>query len=278
MVLIAAKACKACQMVKALEDFAPDKRPADGRKGVCRACVKAGNRVPQARLMECTSEGCTEKQVAKGLCAGHWQQARAGIPLRPLRLRNSSLGYLDKKFCTKCERYKGKPQFSPRYGNSLNSWCRDCERAKNRQWHVENEEKSRAQASAWQRANPERARGITELYRIRNRDRYLALARKNTRLRRARLLDVGGRGVSLEVEDRVLSLTGGLCNYCHDEATALDHFYPISKGGPDDEDNLVPACKSCNSSKRDRDPVTWITRFNKLCKVIPKQFDKELSQ
>jgi 5-methylcytosine-specific restriction endonuclease McrA len=277
--LVQAKACKACRTVKALAEFYTDKRIADGRKNVCKACTRSGNRAPQAKDQDCSFEGCRVKQIAKGYCAGHYQQVKYGIPLRPLRFRNDLLSFLDKRLCTKCGTYKGQPQFRLRTRDgALNSWCTGCENAKNRRWHVDNEEKSRAQSAAWRIANPERTREIVEAYRLRDRDRYLALARKNARIRRARLLKAEGRGITLEVEQRIFDSTSGLCNYCDDEATAIDHFFPISKGGPDDEDNLVPACKTCNSSKHDSHPVAWLTKYDKFCRVIPKQFYKETSQ
>lgn len=42
------------------------------------------------------------------------------------------------------------------------------------------------------------------------------------------------------------------CYYCKREATTVDHVIPISKGGTNEESNLVAACKTCNSAKRDR--------------------------
>ncbi|WP_414056540.1 HNH endonuclease [Prescottella equi] len=41
----------------------------------------------------------------------------------------------------------------------------------------------------------------------------------------------------------------GPCVYCGDQSTAVDHVRPLTKGGLEHEDNLVPVCKPCNSSK-----------------------------
>lgn len=43
------------------------------------------------------------------------------------------------------------------------------------------------------------------------------------------------------------------CAYCGRSANTVDHIKPISKGGPDVPENVVSCCKSCNSSKKDKD-------------------------
>ncbi len=49
------------------------------------------------------------------------------------------------------------------------------------------------------------------------------------------------------------------CCYCGSvEKIHLDHLIPQIKGGQDSADNLVWACRSCNSSKRDRDVLVWL--------------------
>lgn len=49
-----------------------------------------------------------------------------------------------------------------------------------------------------------------------------------------------------------ISCTGETCAYCGGKATTIDHLIPKSSGGLDTEDNMVPCCKSCNSSKKDK--------------------------
>lgn len=61
--------------------------------------------------------------------------------------------------------------------------------------------------------------------------------------------------------------TGGVCHYCKVHLNPferharngfqIDHVHPQAKGGGHELSNLVPACKICNSSKRDRAQDEW---------------------
>jgi hypothetical protein len=50
------------------------------------------------------------------------------------------------------------------------------------------------------------------------------------------------------------------CRYCGERGGRLecDHVVPHSKGGRDDDDNLVTACFPCNRSKRDKTVEEWL--------------------
>ena len=50
---------------------------------------------------------------------------------------------------------------------------------------------------------------------------------------------------------------GVRCVYCGGPAQHLDHVIPRSRGGSDDDDNLVLSCAGCNHSKRDKTPGEW---------------------
>ena len=55
------------------------------------------------------------------------------------------------------------------------------------------------------------------------------------------------------------------CGYCKrafsdGEKPTVDHLIPLNGGGGHDPWNLVPACQSCNSSKRDTPVYEWINR------------------
>ena len=50
------------------------------------------------------------------------------------------------------------------------------------------------------------------------------------------------------------------CSYCgRTTRLDLDHLIPRLKGGTDTADNLIYACRSCNSSKGPKDMVLWLT-------------------
>ncbi len=51
--------------------------------------------------------------------------------------------------------------------------------------------------------------------------------------------------------DAKFQAMGGACFYCGraDAPLTEDHAVPLSRGGSDDIDNILPACKPCNSAK-----------------------------
>lgn len=52
----------------------------------------------------------------------------------------------------------------------------------------------------------------------------------------------------------VFARDGGRCQYCGAAAENLDHIMPRSKGGPHTWENVVAACRRCNTRKEDRLP------------------------
>ncbi len=54
----------------------------------------------------------------------------------------------------------------------------------------------------------------------------------------------------------------GICHYCGDkfdaELLTMDHVVPLSRGGKSSKGNIVPSCKTCNSTKKHATPVDMI--------------------
>ena len=60
-------------------------------------------------------------------------------------------------------------------------------------------------------------------------------------------------------DEKIKLQTGQICNYCGEsEKLALDHIFPQKYGGKDDAENLIFACKTCNSSKGKKDLIEWM--------------------
>lgn len=60
----------------------------------------------------------------------------------------------------------------------------------------------------------------------------------------------------------------GKCYYCADSFApkdlTLDHVVPLVRGGRTAKGNCVPACKGCNSKKKDLLPSEWDEYLIKL--------------
>jgi hypothetical protein len=60
-------------------------------------------------------------------------------------------------------------------------------------------------------------------------------------------------------DEKIKLQTGQICNYCGSpDKLALDHIFPQKFGGQDDAENLIFACRSCNSSKGKKDLMEWM--------------------
>ncbi len=64
---------------------------------------------------------------------------------------------------------------------------------------------------------------------------------------------------SLFDDEKIKLLSGKKCSYCGSaKDLALDHIFPQKFGGKDVGDNLIYACRSCNSSKGKKDLMEWM--------------------
>lgn len=124
-------------------------------------------------------------------------------------------------------------------------------RRKSKAWRLANPERHRANMFAWLAKNAERRRAQTLAWQAANPQRAEEIRRGAERRRRARKL--GAEGSHTEAEWlAVVELYGGRCAYCAKKPKRLtrDHVIPLSRGGTDHIDNVVPACSKCNIRKR----------------------------
>lgn len=66
-------------------------------------------------------------------------------------------------------------------------------------------------------------------------------------------------------DEKIKLLSGQKCSYCgSSDNLALDHIFPQKFGGKDAGDNLIYACKTCNSSKGKKDLMEWMNSKNQF--------------
>lgn len=104
---------------------------------------------------------------------------------------------------------------------------------------------------------PEEMKAYRARYRAENPEAVKAAA-NNARCARAAAEGRTTRAEWLEITDYF----DGFCAYClgHESRVGRltkDHMQPITRGGSNWPDNLVPACKSCNSAKNAKTPLEF---------------------
>jgi 5-methylcytosine-specific restriction endonuclease McrA len=105
--------------------------------------------------------------------------------------------------------------------------------------YVKKAEKIKAAVSAYRKANP---------------DKKMHLENK----RRARKFNNGGSHTLDQLIEKFARL-GNVCFYCGNSGKlTIDHDVPLSRGGTDDIDNILPACKRCNCRKHDKTSSEFI--------------------
>jgi len=134
------------------------------------------------------------------------------------------------------------------------------QRAYAREWLKRNPEKAREAVRRWSKAHPEQRRSAKRLYYARHRERHKAVMaayhrahpevlRAKSNAYRARARAAEGRFTSEEwlavVKDH-----GGRSAYCGGAGPLqVDHRTPLSRGGTNSIDNVLPACGGCNAKK-----------------------------
>jgi len=134
-------------------------------------------------------------------------------------------------------------------------------RAYGRAWIKRNAARARVAMSRWRAAHRDQDRANKRDYYARNRERAKAavvayrlanpeVVRVVRRLRRAREVAALGAYTTAQWLDLV-RLYGGCCGYCGIAATLEpDHRVPLSRGGSNWIETIIPCCRSCNTRKR----------------------------
>ena len=134
------------------------------------------------------------------------------------------------------------------------------QRAYAREWLKRNPQKARDAARRWNKAHPEQRRAAKRLYYARHREQHKAVMaayhkahpevlRAKSNAYRARARAAEGQFTSAKWRALVESY-GGSCAYRGEAGPVqVDHRTPLTRGGRNSIDNILPACRKCNTEK-----------------------------
>ena len=130
---------------------------------------------------------------------------------------------------------------------------REQERERFRAYDAAHREERRLAIAKSRAENPEHHRELRRAWREANIEVCRARCRAYWHRRRA------GADPSEEVDAYAELLLLQACAYCGATGDmSLDHVVPLSRGGTHEIDNLLPACRSCNSSKGAKLLEEWL--------------------
>lgn len=195
------------------------------------------------------------------------------------------------KACTKCGVVKAFTDFYRKKSGSVDgrmSSCKSCKTAALYAWRAKNGDKWReyvreeikrphraSKRAAYLQSDQARqlrlkhernpkTKAKRKAYLIANPDRASVYNAKRGARRRA----ITKVGTVLPADWLAIKTRhGGRCIYCgkKPDRLTMDHFVPLAKGGAHDPSNIVPACRSCNSRKRDLAPQEFALAKGRLC-------------
>jgi 5-methylcytosine-specific restriction endonuclease McrA len=228
-----------------------------GSRAVCEQCRCAPAADVVCNCKQCggefTKRAHDPKQYCNSQCWGNWKKDQ-----RRTNCKKCGVSFIPKKskYGTYCSRAcAGKSEMG-----SVDSRKKAAERQRSHlirvlNWRAVRDEK------AWAAEQPKRCKcgkPVSHGRRCRlcrRAKRYDIKKQQNKRYR-----DFYRSGV----RDVVIARDRGVCQYCgrRPRNPTVDHMLPVTRGGTNDETNLVVACKRCNCIKCDRMPLDLFNSLN----------------
>jgi len=201
----------------------------------------------------------------------------------------------ESKRCSRCKQILPFTAFNKKAStpSGLNSACRDCANAMKRNMTPEQRERKNLKNRIYRAENQEAVQATNRKQYLNKREERIAYAarwieanrelhasyqrnnahkhrERNAAYSRARRAKMKLNGTYLITLKEVQKLISSPCFYCAKVSkSTIDHVIPIELGGVDGIGNLVPACKSCNSSKSALTIMQWRVKRARMGKPLP---------
>lgn len=143
----------------------------------------------------------------------------------------------------------------------------------NKEYRKKYKEKLNARKREYYQNNKHIYRRLSRKYSKENKD----LININNQKRRAKKRKLPSN-LSKNKWDKIKLHFNNKCAYCGQEKNLhQEHFIALSKGGEFTHNNIIPACKSCNCSKGNKDFFEWYPKQNTYSKKREKKILKFLN-
>ena len=242
------KTCSKCGETKARSEFHKHKASKDGLCPRCKVCrcleEKARN---ERNNPERVAETARRKAIRD---AGNRQcfDCKKVLPATREFFHGGGKAMGLSCRCKECTKPISSAKSKKRWAENKES-----QSANYRKWRLKNQHIRTAKRRAERARDPQKFRDKEACYRSRNPE--YGKAKENRR--RAKQVKASGFFTDEQWQAR-LDYHGNSCAYCNStEDLTIDHMIPLSRGGSQWASNLVPACRSCNSTKGDKTPIEF---------------------
>jgi len=281
--------CNKCgvEFPRTLEFFGKNKRRKDGMELACRVC-KGGNFIKQVKEGYKICNKCGRELPATLEYFNLRKNTPCGLSSACKDCRNAYSKKYRQENKEKVTEYSKKyyqekrldPEFVEKQLNWAKAWiANNQERVKERkkQYRKENKDAIKKYTKKYNEENRERNRINCKEYNEKNKQ-YISKQRKQHReenreeiinrehKKRAKIRNLE-HSLTTKQWRQCLKHFNNSCAYCgltdkenmqkYEKALEQDHFIPIANNGEYTINNIIPACRGCNASKRDRDFFEW---------------------
>lgn len=243
------KICSKCKNPKNLDEFGMDKNYKDGRKTKCKDCLNAygrdlyhKNREPRLKRRKELDAKNPEKRLNQRHVWISKYRDEYNASQRKWRHENRdriNAAEKIKRAENKDHEHELHKDWYQKHKDRL---------AKERKERYEkHHDTMREYWDNWRKANPEKVKAQSQRSYKRNIPQY----REKNRARYAKRRGADICDLTRAEWEHIKAAYGHRCVYCGKKPKQLtqDHIIPIANGGNHTASNVVPACRSCNSSK-----------------------------
>lgn len=173
-----------------------------------------------------------------------------------VKIRRSTSEYKARKNAKTREKYKETPQAFLEASRSWRKANPEAYHKSNALYYSQHQLENNLKSRLWRKANPDKVKAAWDRWHKQNKELYREQMCSSYNRRRARLHSSDSPGVTVAEWKAILEYFGYVCAYClrtpENGSLTRDHIIALSRGGLDEPSNVVPACRSCNSKKRDK--------------------------